>query len=62
MLHLTLLKHQHIKRKEDNMKKWFICPYCKKKLVKYEKDAISKSVFLLCKKCGKEVEIKINKE
>lgn len=44
------------------MKKWFICPYCEKKLVKYEKDAISKSVFLLCKKCGKEIEIKINKE
>mgnify|MGYP001778110817 CR=1 FL=1 len=44
----------------DN-KKWFLCPYCNKKLVKYEKDAISKGVFLLCKKCGKEIEIRINK-
>ena len=43
------------------MKKWYICPSCGKKLVKYEKDAISKNVFLICKKCGKEIEIEINK-
>lgn len=42
------------------MKKWFLCPYCEKKLIKYEKDAKSKGVFLLCKKCGKEIEIEIN--
>lgn len=43
------------------MKKWYICPYCKKKkLIKYNQDANSKGIFLLCKKCGKEVEIKIN--
>ena len=41
------------------MKKWFICPYCKKRLAKYEKDANSKGVFLLYKNCKKEVEIKI---
>lgn len=45
------------------MKKWYICQYCKKKLVRYEdKDAISKSVFFLCKKCKKEIEIKINRK
>lgn len=44
------------------MKEWYKCPYCQKKLVKYEKDAESKGVFLLCKKCGKEIEIKINKK
>ncbi len=43
------------------MKKWYICPYCKKKkLIKYSKDAKSQGIFLLCKNCGKEVEIKIN--
>lgn len=41
------------------MKKWFMCPYCGKKIVKYEEDASSKGVFLLCKKCGKEIEIRI---
>ena len=44
------------------MKEWYKCPYCQKKLVKYEKDAESKGVFLLCKKCKKEIEIKINKK
>lgn len=42
------------------MKKWYKCPFCNKNLIKYEKGAISKSVFLLCKKCGKEIEIRIN--
>lgn len=47
-------------KNDMNIEKWYSCPYCKKKLIKYKKDAISKGVFLLCKKCGKEVEIKIN--
>lgn len=42
--------------------KWYLCPYCEKKLVKYSEDAYSKSIFLLCKKCGHEVEIKLNKK
>lgn len=41
------------------MKKWYLCPQCKKKLIKYNEDAYSKGVFLLCKKCGKEIEIEI---
>ena len=44
------------------MKKWFQCPYCQKKLIKYSKDAYSKGIFFLCKNCKKEIEIKINKE
>lgn len=43
------------------MKKWFLCPFCNKKLIKYDKDAECKGVFLLCKKCGKQIEIKIKK-
>lgn len=42
------------------MNKWFLCPYCKKKLIRYKEDAESKGVFLLCKNCKKEIEIKIN--
>lgn len=42
------------------MQRWFLCPYCKKKMIKYNKDAYSKGVFLLCKKCGREIEIRIN--
>lgn len=37
------------------MKKWYICPYCKKKLVRYEdKDAISKSVFFYVRNVKKK--------
>lgn len=42
------------------MKKWYRCPSCDKKMIKYERDANSKGVFLLCKNCKKEIEIKIN--
>lgn len=44
------------------MKKWYMCPYCNKKILKYNENAFAKGVFLLCKNCGKEIEIKINKE
>ena len=44
------------------MEKWYKCPYCNKKMLKYKKDAIAQGVFLLCKKCGKEIEIRINRK
>jgi len=47
------------KNKRGYMKKWYECPYCKKKLLKFVKNAECNGVFLLCKKCGKEIEIKI---
>lgn len=48
-------------KKVDIMKKWFLCPYCNKRIVKYEQGAYSKGIFFLCKNCKKEIEIKINK-
>ena len=42
------------------MDNWFRCPYCRKKIIKYKEDAFSKGIFLLCKNCKKEIEIKIN--
>ena len=44
------------------MKKWFKCPFCNKKLAQYNENAKSIGVFLLCKNCKREIEIKINKE
>ena len=41
------------------MEKWYRCPFCKKKIIKYGKGAVCRGVFLLCKNCGKQVEIKI---
>ena len=40
--------------------KWYVCPNCNKKLIKYDKDAYSKSIFLICKNCKSEIEIKIS--
>ena len=44
------------------MDRWYLCPYCNKKLIKFKKDAYSTGVFLLCKNCKKEIEIIINKD
>lgn len=44
------------------MEKWFNCPYCGQKILKYdESQAISNALFIKCKgkNCGKTVEIKI---
>lgn len=44
------------------MKKlWYRCPICNQKLLKYTEIAVSKEVFIKCKSCRNEVEIKINK-
>lgn len=41
--------------------KWFCCPNCKQKLVKYEPTTAScRSVFIKCKKCKSIVEIKFD--
>lgn len=36
------------------MKTWFLCPYCKKKIIKYEKDAYSKGIFFCVKNVKKK--------
>lgn len=41
------------------IKKWYKCPNCGKKIIKYNEDACSKGIFFLCKNCKKEIEIKI---
>lgn len=40
-------------------KKWFDCDNCGQHLLIYENTAKCKGVFIKCKRCGKEVEIKI---
>lgn len=39
---------------------WYVCPFCGKRIVIYDNTAIAKGVFIKCKSCNKEVEIKIN--
>lgn len=38
---------------------WFRCPDCGQKLAQKEKGAVSSGVFIKCKKCRKEIEIKL---
>ncbi|ADZ82562.1 hypothetical protein Clole_0829 [Cellulosilyticum lentocellum DSM 5427] len=42
------------------MRKWYICPHCGYKLLQYEDGkAESKCTYIKCKRCKKEIEIKI---
>lgn len=40
-------------------RKWFKCPFCGKKIAIYDNTAKSSGVFIVCKNCKKEIEIKI---
>lgn len=42
------------------LKQWYFCPICKKKLLLYKTNAHCEQVFIKCKKCGNEVEVRIN--
>ena len=39
-------------------RKWFVCPYCGQKLALIAENAVCIGVFVRCKKCRVEVEIK----
>lgn len=39
-------------------KQYVLCPKCGKKLFRIEKDSIYNNIFLWCKKCCKEINIK----
>lgn len=41
-------------------RQWYLCPYCGKRLLQYDQGAISKKVYIKCKNCKKEIEIKID--
>lgn len=48
-----------MEKKIENEREWYECPNCGQKLLIYNKRAHARGIFLLCKKCKKEVEIKI---
>lgn len=41
-------------------KEWYYCT-CGKKLLKYNTNAMSKGIYIKCKKCDKEIEIVVNR-
>ncbi len=40
-------------------KMWYVCPVCKTKLVIYDNTAKCTNVFIKCRTCKNEIEIKI---
>jgi len=46
-------------RKPPLERKWFNCPNCGQKLLIYDNTCKSHGLFMPCKRCKKEVEIKI---
>lgn len=44
----------------DEIKVWFVCPHCKKRILMHSPDAKSDKLYIKCKNCKREVEIKIN--
>lgn len=45
-------------QKETLPKKWFICPECNKQKLLKTDERCRGGVFIKCKLCGKEVEVK----
>ena len=38
---------------------WYRCPYCGKKLLIYDNAAKCSGIYIQCKKCKREVEVRI---
>ena len=38
--------------------KWYICPICKNKLVKVADNFIAKGIYIKCKRCKNQIEVK----
>lgn len=48
-------------KSKTNELKWFMCPNCGKRTLMYDKTkAKSNDLYIKCKQCKKEIEIKIN--
>nr|DAZ69353.1 MAG TPA: Transcription initiation factor IIE, alpha FINGER, Transcription [Caudoviricetes sp.] len=46
-------------KKPSLTRKWYECPVCQKKLLIYDNTAKSSGVFIKCKTCKNEIEIRI---
>lgn len=51
--------HSYNIKKPPLERKWYECPNCGKSLLIYDNTAVCSGVYMRCKKCGKEIEIKI---
>lgn len=54
---IGLLKKRKLILPVDYKKTWFVCPVCAKKLLKINKEAQSKGLFIRCRNCKTDIEI-----
>lgn len=40
-------------------KKWYHCPKCGQRILIYQNTAVCAGIFIKCKKCGNNIEVKI---
>jgi transcription elongation factor Elf1 len=45
---------------KTNERRWFTCPICGQKICQFSDEAIAMELYIKCKKCGNEIEIRIN--
>lgn len=43
----------------ENKKTWYICPHCGKRILLYGSGAKSAELYIKCKNCKREIEIKL---
>jgi transcription elongation factor Elf1 len=48
------------KQNTNTERHWFTCPCCGQKICQFADGAMSLQVFIKCKKCGNEIELRIN--
>ena len=44
---------------ESRKSRWYFCPYCGKKLLRYSFGARASGFFIKCRHCGKEIEVRL---
>jgi transcription elongation factor Elf1 len=53
------MRKNGVKINVSDTKQWYICPNCGQKILKYTEKAKSRDLFIKCKNCKQEIEIKI---
>lgn len=46
-------------KKPPLRRQWFFCPYCGTKIAVYDNTSVSVGVYVKCKTCKREVEVRI---
>ena len=45
----------------ESERRWYVCPVCGQKICQFSDEAIAMELYIKCKKCHNEIEIRINR-